>query len=57
MRAPVLALLGLATLCLAGQADAKPGDAESGKGTAFVSKQEGSEVVKRLRRYLDPGLG
>uniref|UniRef100_A0AC11BWK9 Bone gamma-carboxyglutamate protein n=1 Tax=Ovis aries TaxID=9940 RepID=A0AC11BWK9_SHEEP len=37
--------------------DAKPGDAESGKGTAFVSKQEGSEVVKRLRRYLDPGLG
>lgn len=25
--------------------------------TAFVSKQEGSEVVKRLRRYLDPGLG
>ncbi|KAM9692285.1 osteocalcin isoform 2-T2 [Dama dama] len=58
MRALVLlALLALATLCLAGRADAKPGDAESGKGAAFVSKQEGSEVVKRLRRYLDPGLG
>ncbi|XP_060976553.1 osteocalcin isoform X1 [Dama dama] len=58
MRALVLlALLALATLCLAGLADAKPGDAESGKGAAFVSKQEGSEVVKRLRRYLDPGLG
>lgn len=25
--------------------------------TAFVSKQEGSEVVRRLRRYLDPWLG
>lgn len=24
---------------------------------AFVSKQEGSEVAKRLRRYLDQGLG
>lgn len=24
---------------------------------AFVSKQEGTEVVKRLRRYLDHGLG
>ncbi|XP_007457964.1 PREDICTED: osteocalcin [Lipotes vexillifer] len=51
-----LALLALATLCLAGWADAKPRD-ESGKGAAFVSKQEGSEVVKRLRRYLDHGLG
>ncbi|MXQ95928.1 hypothetical protein E5288_WYG015194 [Bos mutus] len=39
-----LALLALATLCLAGRA-------------AFMSKQEGSEVVKRLRRYLDHGLG
>ncbi|XP_029084038.1 LOW QUALITY PROTEIN: osteocalcin [Monodon monoceros] len=52
-----LALLALATLCLAGWADAKPRDEESGKGAAFVSKQEGSEVVKRLRRYLDHGLG
>lgn len=25
--------------------------------TAFVSKQEGSEVVRRLRRYLDSWLG
>lgn len=25
--------------------------------TAFVSKQEGSEVVKRPRRYVDQGLG
>ncbi|DAA31754.1 osteocalcin [Bos indicus] len=58
MRTPMLlALLALATLCLAGRADAKPGDAESGKGAAFVSKQEGSEVVKRLRRYLDHWLG
>ncbi|XP_023617312.1 osteocalcin isoform X2 [Myotis lucifugus] len=40
----LLTLLALAALCLASQ-------------TAFVSKQEGSEVVKRLRRYLDPGLG
>ncbi|XP_037356872.1 osteocalcin isoform X2 [Talpa occidentalis] len=40
----VLALLALAALCLAGPA-------------AFVSKQEGSEVVKRLRRYVDNGLG
>lgn len=24
---------------------------------AFVSRQEGSEVVKRLRRYVDQGLG
>ncbi|ELK02748.1 Osteocalcin [Pteropus alecto] len=45
MRFPVLlALLALAALCLAEQA-------------AFVSRQEGSEVAKRLRRYLDPGLG
>uniref|UniRef100_A0A8C3W6T7 Osteocalcin n=1 Tax=Catagonus wagneri TaxID=51154 RepID=A0A8C3W6T7_9CETA len=53
----LLVLLALAALCLAGQADAKPRGADSGKGTAFVSKQEGSEVVKRLRRYLDYGLG
>ncbi|XP_037356871.1 osteocalcin isoform X1 [Talpa occidentalis] len=53
----VLALLALAALCLAGPAEAKPRSAESGKGTAFVSKQEGSEVVKRLRRYVDNGLG
>ncbi|XP_004714752.1 osteocalcin [Echinops telfairi] len=54
---PLLALLGLATICLVGQADAKPSGAESGKGAAFVSKQEGSEVVRRARRYLDQGLG
>ncbi|XP_006174620.2 osteocalcin [Camelus dromedarius] len=53
----LLALLALATLCLAGRVDAKPSGAESGKGAAFVSKQEGSEMVKRLRRYLDHGLG
>ncbi|XP_077012569.1 osteocalcin [Tamandua tetradactyla] len=53
----LLALLALATLCLAGQADAKPRSAESGKGAAFVSKQEGSEVVRRPRRYLDLGQG
>ncbi|XP_046538293.1 polyamine-modulated factor 1-like isoform X2 [Equus quagga] len=54
---PLLALLALATLCLAGWADAKPSRAESGRGAAFVSKQEGSEVVKRFRRYLDHWLG
>lgn len=54
---PLLALLALAALCLAGWADAKPSRAESGRGAAFVSKQEGSEVVKRFRRYLDHWLG
>ncbi|XP_004693705.1 PREDICTED: osteocalcin [Condylura cristata] len=52
-----LALLALAALCLAGPADAKPSSAKSGRGTAFVSKQEGNEVVKRLRRNVDQGLG
>lgn len=52
-----LALLALAVLCLAARADAKPSGAESGRGTAFLSKQEGSEVVKRPRRYADQGLG
>ncbi|XP_019566681.1 osteocalcin [Rhinolophus sinicus] len=52
-----LALLALAVLCLAGQAGAKPSRAESSRGAAFVSRQEGSEVVKRLRRYVDQGLG
>uniref|UniRef100_A0A8C0JWY3 Osteocalcin n=1 Tax=Canis lupus dingo TaxID=286419 RepID=A0A8C0JWY3_CANLU len=44
----VLALLAVAALCLclAGPA-----------GESFVSKREGSEVVRRLRRYLDSGLG
>ncbi|XP_044942686.1 osteocalcin isoform X1 [Mustela putorius furo] len=37
--------------------DAKPSGAESRRGAAFVAKREGSEVVRRLRRYLDPGLG
>uniref|UniRef100_A0A8C0ZNQ1 Osteocalcin n=1 Tax=Castor canadensis TaxID=51338 RepID=A0A8C0ZNQ1_CASCN len=56
MRALILlALLALATLCLTGWTDAKPSGAESGK--AFTSKQEGSEMVKRLKRYLDHGLG
>ncbi|XP_032254281.1 osteocalcin [Phoca vitulina] len=53
----VLALLALVALCLAGAADAKPSGAESRRGAAFVSKQEGSEVVRRLRRYLDSWLG
>ncbi|XP_077852407.1 osteocalcin isoform X1 [Macaca mulatta] len=51
----LLALLALATLCITGQAGAKPSGAESSK--AFVSKQEGSEVVKRPRRYLYQWLG
>ncbi|XP_062961029.1 osteocalcin [Cynocephalus volans] len=49
----LLTLLALAILCFTGQADAKPHGAESGKDAAFVSKREGSEVVKRPRRYLD----
>ncbi|XP_057350993.1 osteocalcin isoform X1 [Manis pentadactyla] len=50
----LLTLLALAVPCFAGPAaGAKPSSAESGKDAAFVSKQEGSEVVKRLRRYLD----
>ncbi|KAM9686541.1 osteocalcin [Trichechus inunguis] len=53
----LLALLALATLCLAGQVDSKPSGAESSKGAAFMSKREGSEVVRRPRRYLDQGLG
>ncbi|XP_008062602.1 osteocalcin [Carlito syrichta] len=53
----VLVLLTLAVLCLTGQADAKPSSAESGKGAAFVSRQKGSEVVKRPRRYLHQWLG
>ncbi|KAF3822956.1 osteocalcin [Mirounga angustirostris] len=53
----VLALLALVALFLAGAADAKPSGAESRRGAVFVSKQEGSEVVRRLRRYLDPWLG
>ncbi|ELW59856.1 osteocalcin [Tupaia chinensis] len=57
MRALVLlALPALLALLLAGQTDAKP-SAESGKDAAFVSKQEGTEVVKRPRRYLDYGMG
>uniref|UniRef100_A0A8C5JWQ8 Osteocalcin n=1 Tax=Jaculus jaculus TaxID=51337 RepID=A0A8C5JWQ8_JACJA len=45
----LLTLLALAALCLSGPAGAKPSSQESDK--AFMSKQEGSEVVKRLRRY------
>uniref|UniRef100_I3MZK4 Osteocalcin n=1 Tax=Ictidomys tridecemlineatus TaxID=43179 RepID=I3MZK4_ICTTR len=47
----LLALLALAALCLAGQADAKPSGAES----AFMSKEEGNKVVKRPRRFVDNG--
>ncbi|XP_028609200.1 osteocalcin [Grammomys surdaster] len=46
----LLTLLALATFCLSDLADAKPSDSESDK--AFVSKQEGSEVASRPRRYL-----
>nr|XP_034355952.1 osteocalcin [Arvicanthis niloticus] len=46
----LLTLLALATFCLSDIADAKPSNSESDK--AFVSKQEGSEVVSRPRRYL-----
>ncbi|XP_037681678.1 osteocalcin [Choloepus didactylus] len=53
----LLALLALVALCLAGRADAKPSGAESVKGAAFVSKEEGSKVVRRPRRYLDYWLG
>ncbi|XP_012623213.1 osteocalcin isoform X2 [Microcebus murinus] len=53
----LLALLALATLCLAGLADAKPSSAESDKGAAFMSKQQGSEVIKRPKRYLYHWLG
>uniref|UniRef100_A0A452REY4 Osteocalcin n=1 Tax=Ursus americanus TaxID=9643 RepID=A0A452REY4_URSAM len=56
--ATVLALLALAALCLAGLA-APPSLPFC--STAFVSKREGSEVVRRLRRqppaqapYPDP---
>uniref|UniRef100_A0A2I2Z0G6 Osteocalcin n=1 Tax=Gorilla gorilla gorilla TaxID=9595 RepID=A0A2I2Z0G6_GORGO len=48
----LLALLALAALCIAGQAGECPH-----LPSAFVSKQEGSEVVKRPRRYLYQWLG
>ncbi|XP_036047004.1 osteocalcin [Onychomys torridus] len=51
----LLTLLALAAFCLSGPADAKPSASESDK--AFVSKQEGSKVVNRLRRYLGHGPG
>nr|XP_004667161.2 osteocalcin [Jaculus jaculus] len=53
----LLTLLALSALCLSGPAGAKPSSQESDKGAAFMSKQEGSEVVKRLRRYVDQGQG
>ncbi|XP_055979287.1 osteocalcin [Sorex fumeus] len=53
----LLALLALAMLCCTSQADAKPSSPEPRKGAAFMTRQEGSEVVKRLRRYVDPGQG
>ncbi|XP_005080346.2 osteocalcin isoform X2 [Mesocricetus auratus] len=51
----LLTLLALAAFCLSGPADAKPSGSESDR--AFVSKQEGSKVVSRPRRYLNNGLG
>ncbi|XP_052036102.1 osteocalcin [Apodemus sylvaticus] len=45
----LLTVLALAAFCLSDLADAKPSSSESDK--AFVSKQEGSEVVNRVRRY------
>ncbi|KAL2771538.1 osteocalcin preproprotein [Daubentonia madagascariensis] len=53
----LLALLALSTLCLTGQSDAKPSSAESDKGAAFMPKEEGSEVIKRPKRYLYHWLG
>ncbi|XP_012664018.1 osteocalcin [Otolemur garnettii] len=53
----LLTLLALAMLCLTGQADGKPSSTESDKGTAFMSKQEGSEVIRRPKRYLHHWLG
>ncbi|XP_042537506.1 osteocalcin isoform X1 [Dipodomys spectabilis] len=53
----LLTLLILAAFCLTGWADGKPSGAESGKGTAFKSKKEGSELMKRPRRYVDQGQG
>ncbi|EDM00718.1 bone gamma-carboxyglutamate protein 2 [Rattus norvegicus] len=51
----LLTLLALTAFCLSDLAGAKPSDSESDK--AFMSKQEGSKVVNRLRRYLNNGLG
>ncbi|KAH0515218.1 Osteocalcin [Microtus ochrogaster] len=45
----LLTLLALAAFCLSGPAGAFP--------SSFVSKQEGSKVVNRLRRYVGHGLG
>ncbi|XP_053464297.1 osteocalcin isoform X2 [Nycticebus coucang] len=53
----LLTLLALAMLCLTGQADGKPSSAESDKGAAFMSKREGSEVMRRPKRYLHHWLG
>ncbi|XP_021052276.1 osteocalcin [Mus pahari] len=46
----LLTLLALTAFCLSDLADAKPSGPESDK--AFMSKQEGSKVVNRLRRNL-----
>ncbi|GAB1287704.1 Osteocalcin [Apodemus speciosus] len=51
----LLTLLALAAICLSDLADAKPSRSESHK--AFLSQREGSEVVRRPRRYLDQRLG
>ncbi|XP_048212454.1 osteocalcin [Perognathus longimembris pacificus] len=51
----LLTLLTLAALCLTGWADGKPSGTESGK--SLQSKKEGSELMKRPRRYLDQGPG
>ncbi|XP_031230245.1 osteocalcin [Mastomys coucha] len=46
----LLTLLALAAFCLSDLTDAKPSGPESDK--AFMSKQEDSKVVNRLRRFL-----
>uniref|UniRef100_A0A8I6AK32 Osteocalcin n=1 Tax=Rattus norvegicus TaxID=10116 RepID=A0A8I6AK32_RAT len=45
----LLTLLALTAFCLSDLAGMCP--------PAFMSKQEGSKVVNRLRRYLNNGLG
>ncbi|XP_074079349.1 osteocalcin [Macrotis lagotis] len=52
----LLSLLTLATLCLCKQ-DAQAGPQDSGKRTAFASKRESSELVRRPKRYLNNWQG
>ncbi|KAM6217187.1 osteocalcin [Rhynchocyon petersi] len=53
----LLALLVLAVFCFADWTGAERSGAKSGRSSAFVSKQEGSEVVRRPRRHVDQGPG